>query len=451
MLQVAKGLESYLLDFELFEADWARREPSWVRQLRRAAITRFAELGFPIPQHEDPVLREEWRYTDVAPMVEIRFKPALLETGGWRPETGGWHLEGAGAQLVFVNGHYTPELSSLGSLPKGLKVGSLAEILVTDPAWVEPYLAQYACFQDHPFVALNTAFMGDGAFISIPPGRLLEKPIHLLFVSTAPRGPLVSHPRNLIIVGHNSQVTIVESYIGLEQEVYFTNGVTEIVVQGNAVIDHYKLELESGAAFHIATLQTHLDRSSSFTTCSIDLGGALVRNDLNVVLDGEGGECTLNGLYMGTGRQHVDNHTRIDHVKPYCTSREFYKGVLDGQSRGVFNGKIYIHKFASRTDAYQLNKNLLLSDDAVINTKPQLEIYNNDVKCSHGSTIGQLDRDSLFYLRSRGMDLEAAKSLLTYAFAREIIDRIKIEPIRDRLEDLVVTRFRKASRTEETP
>lgn len=445
MLQVAKGLDGYLLDFELFEADRARGGPSWVRQLRKAAITRFAELGFPTPRHKDPALREEWKYTDVAPMAEIRFKPAPPEVGGGRWEVGVWGLGVAGAQLVFMNGHYVHERSSLRSIPEGVKVGSLAVALNAHPALVEPHLARYAGYQDHPFVALNTAFIEDGAFIYIPPGKILEEPIHLLFVSTASREPFVSHPRNLIIVGRNSQVTIVESYVGLEQDVYFTNGVTEIVAHENAVIDHYKLELESGAAFHMATLQSHLDRSSNFTTCSIDLGGALVRNDLNVVLDGEGSECTLNGLYMVTGRQHVDNHTRIDHRKPHCTSRELYKGILDGQSRGVFNGKIYVHKFAPKTDAYQLNKNLLLSDDAVIDTKPQLEIYNNDVKCSHGSTIGQLDRDSLFYLRSRGMDLEAAQSLLTYAFASEIISRIKVEPIRAWLEDLVVTRFQKDS------
>ncbi|MBI3990068.1 MAG: Fe-S cluster assembly protein SufD, partial [candidate division NC10 bacterium] len=354
---------------------------------------------------------------------------------------GVWGLGLAPIQLVFVNGHYSRELSSLRSLPEGVKVGSLAAILNADPGRVEPYLARYASFQEQAFVALNTAFMEDGAFIDIPPGKVMEGPIHLLFVSTASREPIVSHPRSLIIVGASSQVTIVESYVGLESGLYFTNGVSEIVAGENAVIDHYKLELESEQAFHMATMQALLDRSSNFTSHSVALGGALVRNELNAVLDGEGGECTLNGLYMVTGRRHVDNQTRIDHVRPHCISRELYKGILDGQSRGVFNGKIYVHKHAQKTDARQVNKNLLLSEDAVIDTKPQLEIYNNDVKCSHGSTIGQLDQDSLFYLRTRGMDLESARSLLTYAFTSEMISRIRVEPIRAQLEHLFTARL----------
>jgi len=445
MAHVLTEKDIYLATFERFERDGTWQDPPWLRQIRQAAISRFAELGFPTTRDE------EWKYTSVEPIVRIPFKPAPRKAVGWGLEVVGRDLGLPGARLGFVNGHYSPELSSPLSLPEGVHVGNLAAILRTDPGWLQPYLARYASFQDHAFVALNTAFIKDGAYVYIPPGVVLEEPIHLLFVSTPQGEPFVSHPRNLIIAGENSQGAIVESYVGLGDGVYFTNAVTEIVIGENAVVDHYKLELEGEAAFHMATLQAHLDRSSSFRSHSIALGGTLVRNDLHAVLDGEGGECTLNGLYLVTGRQHVDNHTRIDHVKPYCFSREFYKGILDGQSRGVFNGKIYVHKSAQKTDAHQLNKNLLLSEDAVIDTKPQLEIYNNDVRCSHGSTIGQLDPDSLFYLRSRGMDLEAARILLTYAFASEIIDRVKIEPIRVKLEELLVARLRKGSLPEEAP
>jgi len=353
--------------------------------------------------------------------------------------------QAACAQLVFVNGRYSPALSSLRSLPEGVKAGSLAMALSGDPAAVEPHLARHASYQGHPFVALNTAFLQDGAFVSIPKGKVVETPIYMLFVST-PRGKaIVSHPRNLILAGDDSQTMIVESYIGLNNALYFTNVVTEIVAGENAVVAHYKLQRESEEAFHISTVQASLNHSSNFSSHSIDLGGALVRNDVNAVLDGQGIECVLDGLYMVAGRQHVDNHTRIDHVKPHCSSRELYKGVLGGRSKGVFNGKIYVHKDAQKTDAKQTNKNLLLSEDAVINTKPQLEIYADDVKCTHGTTIGQLDQEAIFYLRSRGIDLEAARGLLTYAFASEMIGRIKVEPVRAQLEHLLLARLQKDS------
>jgi Fe-S cluster assembly protein SufD len=380
-----------------------------------------------------------------------------------------------------VNGRYSPALSSFGSLPDGVKAGSLATALNADPAAVEPHLARHAGYHDHPFVALNTAFIQDGAFVSIPKGRVVERPIHLLFVSTTSFGgahdrpasilrqdsgqaqlsagfdpstrlraglaqdrrgkAIVSHPRNLILAGDDSQAMIIESYVGLNNALYFTNVVTEIVAGDNAVVAHYKLQRESEEAFHISTVQVSLSHNSNFSSHSIDLGGALVRNDVNAVLDGQGIECVLDGLYMVAGRQHVDNHTRIDHVKPHCSSRELYKGVLGGRSRGVFNGKIYVHKDAQKTDAKQTNKNLLLSEDAVINTKPQLEIYADDVKCTHGTTIGQLDQEAIFYLRSRGIDLEAARGLLTYAFASEMIGRIKVEPVRAQLEHLLLARL----------
>lgn len=455
MVTSSKELNTYLSDFELFEKNGATKGPSWIHQIRKAAISRFSELGFPTTR------LEEWKYTNVAPIAKTRFKRPECEVNGLTAEALARATlgESACAQLVFVNGHYSRDLSFIRSLPEGVKVVSLRAGLSADPASVEPYLARYASFQDHSFVALNTAFMKDGAFVYVPKGVVVQEPIYLVFVSTAPFGlagdgremATVSYPRNLIVADDESQAVIVESYVGVGKDVYLTNVVTEIIGGKNAVIDYYKLQRESEGAFHIATVQAYLDRSSNFSSHSIDLGGALVRNDVNATLEGEGIECTLDGLYMVTGRQHVDNHTRIDHVKPHCNSRELYKGVLDGKSRGVFNGKIYVHKTAQKTDAKQTNKNLLLSEDAVINTKPQLEIYADDVKCTHGSTIGQLDQDAIFYMRSRGLGLPTARSLLTYAFASEMISRIKIEAIRAQLENLLITRFQNGLLAVDTP
>jgi Fe-S cluster assembly protein SufD len=438
-------IEIYLSNFSRLEDGLAGSGQSWIHSIRKAAISRFAELGFPTTRDE------EWKYTSVAPILNVVFKPAGYELNGLNSRTLArvGFGESVGSELVFVNGHYSRELSSPRPLPKGVKVGTLATALSTDRELVEPHLSRYAGTQDHPFVALNTAFMEDGAFLYLPKGKVIEEPIHLLFISTARKEATVSYPRNLIVAEGGSQATILESYMGLEKGVYFTNAVTEIVVGENAGIDHYKLQRESEEAFHIATLQVQQGRSSRFSSHSIGWGGALVRNDINSVLDGEGCECILNGLYLGTGQQHVDNHTRIDHVKPHCSSRELYKGVLDGKARGVFSGKIVVHKAAHKSDGKQTNKNLLLSEDALIDTKPQLEINNNDVKCAHGSTIGRLDEDSIFYLRSRGIGLELARSLLTYAFVSDIIGRIKIEPVRRQLDAILLTRLGQLPNTKE--
>lgn len=462
MLQVAEDLDCYRTDFERCERDDAARRPQWTQQIRTAAFGRFIELGFPTTRLED------WKYTNVAPIIKSPFRRAgqaqkTLPIESLEPFT---LEEVADAQLVFVNGCYSSDLSSLKKLPAGVVVSSLARVLAGNPAAVEPYLAQHAGFHDQAFVALNTAFMEDGAFVFIPKDTIVKAPIHLLYVSLAPFDsaqdrPLrstddksgsatVSYPRNLIVVESHSQVRIIESYVGMDNDVYCTNAVTEIVGGENAVIDYYKVQREREKAFHVATAQAQLGRGCTFSSHTIDLGGALVRNDLDVVLNGEGAECTLNGLYMATDRQHVDNHTRIDHSQPHCSSRQLYKGILDGKSRGVFNGKVVVHEAARKTDARQVNKNLLLSEDAVVDSKPQLEIFNNDVKCTHGTTIGQHDQDAIFYLRSRGIDPAATRSLLTYAFASELLGGITIEPIRARLEALLLTRLGNGLTPEET-
>jgi Fe-S cluster assembly protein SufD len=375
-------------------------------------------------------------------------------------------------RVVFVNGAYSPGLSSNGTLQAGVKVGSLARALAGNQPSLEAHLARYAGFEDHAFVALNTAFMQDGAFIEISKGVVVDRPIHLLYISTANGQPTVTHPRNLILVGRGSQVNIIEAYAGLgfanrtgnwkletgkskldsdEDELpasslqsnafYFTNSVTEVVAAEGAVIDYCKVQQESAQAFHVANLNIQQERSSSVTTHTIAFGSALDREEVTAVLRGEGAESLLHGLYVISGEQHVDNHTVIDHAKPHCSSRELYKGILDGRSSGVFNGKIIVRKDAQKTDSKQSNKNLLLSEDSVINTKPQLEIYADDVKCTHGATIGQIDQEAVFYLRSRGIGVKEARALLTQAFASDVIDKIKFEPVRARLRETLVARL----------
>lgn len=405
--------------------------PAWLPPLRRAAMSRFSELGFPT-RHD-----EEWRFTHIGPIAETAFQPAETAPHLTADALTGTLFEGA-INLVFVNGRYAPELSSQGKLPKGLKAGSLADALKNDASSLEPHLGRYAGFENHAFVALNTALFEDGPFVAVARGAVIEEPIHLLYVSTGGETPTVTHPRALIVGGENSQATVLETFIGTSDTVYFTNAVTEVVLEANAVLDHYKVNRESLSAYHIATLQTQLARSSNFSSHSITVGGSIVRNDANAVLSDEGIECTLNGLYLANGKRLVDNHTAIDHAMPNCNSHEVYKGILDDQARGVFNGKIFVRQDAQKTDAKQTNKTLLLSEDAQINTKPQLEIFADDVKCTHGATVGQLDSTQLFYLRSRGIAEADARAMLIYAFAGDIVNRIKIEAVRDQLDELLL-------------
>ena len=429
--QVKKDTDLYLSSFAQLQKELKGKQPAWLGRIRKAAILRFSDLGFPTSR------QEEWKYTEVAPIRRTPFRPAAYEPNGLTTErlTGLTFCNLQCPRLVFLNGHYSAELSPLKGLPKTVQVQSLAEVLKQNPDWVRPHLTRHARYEDHPFVALNTALIQDGALVHVPKGEVIQEPIHLLFLSTAAEEAVAVHPRNLILVDGNSQVTIVESYIGLHKGVYFTNSVTEIVAAENTVVDHYKLHQESKKAFHIATLQVYQDRSSIVRAFNATLGGKLTRNEVNVVLDGEGAECNLDGLYLISGSQHVDNHTRLEHAKPHCDSREIYKGILDEKATGVFHGRIVVRPGAQKTDSKQTNNNLLLSDEALINTKPQLEIYADDVKCTHGATIGQLDPDALFYLRSRGIDETTARSLLIYAFASQVVNRIKVDLVRTELDE----------------
>lgn len=432
MAQVKETKNNYVAHFDRLEKELGEKRRSWLHPVRKAAFARFAEVGF-------PTLRdEEWRFTNVASIARADFQPArpgatvaaeALEPFTFAPA----HT------LVFVNGFYSAALSSPGELPKGLVARSLADVLANEPKAVEPYLTRFADYKANPFVALNTAFLRDGAFVSVPRGLVLAEPIHLVYVATAAEGPTGSHPRTVLLAGVNSQCTVVESYVAAGDDQYLTNAVTEVVTQENAVVDHYKVQRESEEAFHVATLQVHQGRGSNFSSHAVILGGEISRSDVNAVLDAEGCECTLNGLYLGAGRQLIDNHTRIDHAKPHCASHELYKGILDGRSHGVFNGKIYVHPDAQKTDAKQTNKTLLLSPDATIDTKPQLEIFADDVKCTHGATIGQLAEEAIFYLRSRGIGREEARALLTYAFANDVLCRVKVPAVRERLERLLLS------------
>jgi len=425
----------YLSNYQAVEK--AFPGPSWLGEIRRAAIHRFAELGFPTTR------QEEWRFTNVAPIARGSFElPQTRKDGAALAKLRSLPMADLGCdRLVFVDGQFRRELSSLAGLAKSIKICSLAEALAAGTPSLEQHLARHAHYEDHAFVALNTAFIHDGAYVEIPKGLVVEKPIYLLFVTTANGKPSVTHPRNLVIAGPESQATIIEGYLGLGEGGYFTNAVSEVLVGDNAVTHYCRLQQESEQAYHFGALHVRLGRDARATTYSLGLGAALARQEVAAVLEGEGSECQLNGLYVVNGRQHIDNYTTLDHAKPHTASREFYKGVLDGKSSGVFHGRIIVREGAQKTDAKQSNKNLLLSDDATINTKPQLEIYADDVKCTHGATIGQIDPEAVFYMRSRGLAQDEARQILTYAFANEIIGRLKYRPLADRLEDALFARL----------
>jgi Fe-S cluster assembly protein SufD len=432
-MAVGQETTRYLESFARLDERAAANGQAWLQPVRRAAIARFAELGFPTTKDED------WRFTNVAPIAQTVFaRPGDDQAEPALRALDPFVFSGLGApRLVFVNGRYSVALSSIGSLPAGAKVGSLARALSTERDVLQRHLAQYAGFHEDAFCALNTAFMEDGAFVYLPRGTVLEAPIHLLYVSTETAEPLIIHPRNLVVAEENSQATVVEDYVSLGDGVAFSNAVTEVVVGQNGVLSHSLIERESTRAFNVSTLRVQQGRSSSVASHSVLLGGALVRNNVHPVLAGEGCDCLINGLFLATGRQHMDNYMKVEHASPHCGSRQFYHGILDGQSRGVFHGRIIVHKDAQKTDAKQTNRNLLLSEDAQIDTKPQLEIYADDVKCTHGATIGQINEDAVFYLRSRGIGKDAARALLLFAFAEESLGRMKSEPIRRHLEKLV--------------
>jgi Fe-S cluster assembly protein SufD len=430
VITATQAPEKYLEIFDQL-SNRAAAQPRWLQSLRQDAFARFSETGFPTTHDED------WRFTNVAAVANTHFELPGPETASRE------HLEPFGASqfashLVFINGLFSKELSTVGALPKGVTVGSVAAQLKNDPAHVEQHLGRYLNTQRDAFAALNTAFIEDGVFVYVPRGVVLEAPIYVLYVTVPGAVPTMNHPRNLMVAGENSQVTVVEDYVSLGEGTTFSNAATELVAGDNANVSHYMIVREGDQAYNFSTLRIQQGRNANVATHSLLLSGALVRNNVHPVLAGEGSECLINGLFMANGRQHMDNYMLVEHASPHCDSRQFYNGILNGQSHGVFHGRIIVHKDAQKTDAKQTNRNLLLSDDAQIDTKPQLEIYADDVKCTHGATIGQFDDNALFYLRSRGLAEAAARHVLLLAFANECLDRMNSPQIREHLEKLVV-------------
>jgi Fe-S cluster assembly protein SufD len=433
-------MQSYLAGFEAFTNDGGKDAPQWARSLRLSAITRFEELGFPTTKNED------WHFTSVAPIAEREFEPLLgrgVSTGVSRadlaPFTFGaddWHT------LVFVNGRFNAALSGPASLPDGVSVMPIARAYDELPLLLEQHLGRIASMDAHTFTALNTAFINDGAVVHVAKDVELDKPIHLLFVSDEGAKNGVAQPRNLIVLDRFAKATVIESYAGLAgAKEYFTNAVTEAVLADGATLTHLKLQRESARAYHVGTFDARQGRDSHLVSFSFATGGALSRTNVYTELRGEGCGATLNGLYLGDDEQHIDHQTRIEHVEPNCYSRELYKGILDGSAHGVFNGKVFVHPAAQKTDGKQTNNTLLLSEKAQIDTKPQLEIFADDVKCTHGATVGRLDETALFYMKSRGVNARTARELLTYAFAADVLETIELVAVKEGLETAVLQRY----------
>ncbi len=443
-IEEARVPETYFADFAQLQRDPLVVKAAWLQPVRQEAMERFGEVGFPTTRHED------WRFTNVAPLSRMPFTAPVAEghgLGARRIEE--VCLKGVAARMVFLNGVFDPRLSDLRALPAGVSLRPLTAAWASPSRALEEHLARHAEISRNAFVALNTAVFRDGAFIEIADGVALEKPLQILFVRSGKAEGTVTYPRVLVVAGREAKATVIESHVAFGGEAYFTNAVTELVIGENSSLEHLKLQEESEQAFHISTIQAEQARSSRFLSHSMSLGARLARHDINSIMAGEGAECTLNGLYQVGGTQHVDHHTRLDHAKQHCSSREYYRGILDGKSSGVFSGAIIVRKDAQKTDAIQSNKNLLLSDEATINTKPELQILADDVRCTHGATVGQLDSDAIFYLRARGIGLEAARHLLTRAFANDVIARFSFAPARERLEATLLARLSAGWRPEE--
>jgi Fe-S cluster assembly protein SufD len=433
-----KQVDPYLEFFERHMEPGAGRPPSWLYPLRKAGLARFAEMGFPTQREED------WRFTNVTPIAQLPFQPVLDYVAGQVTAEivaafpfGGLKTN----RLVFVDGHYAPELSTLQPLPSGVQVGRLADALGGPAPLAERYLGRLLRMDDNAFAALNTALFSDGLFLHVPEGVQVMDPVHIVFVGAAPEAGATSMLRNLMIVGAGAGVTVLETHVSVGEGRRLTNVVTEFLVGDEAKVEHVKFQDDSLEAYHVSALHARLGRQSNYVAHSLALGARLSRNNIRAELAGEGLECVLNGLYLTRGEQLADHHMVVEHAQPNGASHEYFNGILDDRSRGVFHGRILVQSIAQKTDAKQTNKNLLLSEDAIANTKPQLEIYADDVKCTHGATIGQMNQEAIFYLRARGLSLATARRMLMHAFAGEIVDRVQHEPVREELDRLVWNRL----------
>jgi Fe-S cluster assembly protein SufD len=410
--------------------------PQWLVERRLAGWRSFEAAGLPTTRDED------WRFTSVAPIARSTFvspngdvDPAALG------ERATWLRFGAPCALVFVNGCYAPALSCPWP-DDSVRLAPLSHFLLESPGLIEPHLARVANGGGGAFAALNTALGREGAVVVVAPGRVIETPISLVFIESSGSAPQVVavHPRVLVVVGRGARATLVEAYGGTPG-CYLANAVTEVVVEDGGDLDHLRIQKEDENAFHMGALGAHLGRDSRYRLMALDLGASLSRNNIDVRLGGEGGECELDGLFMLAGSQHADSHTTIEHASPHTTSREVYRGIVEGVSHGVFHGRIIVRAGAQKTDAFQLNKNLILSRGALIHSTPQLQIHADDVRCKHASTTGQIDPAALFYLRARGIGEDAARQLLTYAFAGDIISRMRVPAVRQAIEALLLARL----------
>jgi Fe-S cluster assembly protein SufD len=434
-LDAEAAMQNYAADFEAFSKARAK-DPLWLRKLREEGFAAFQKLGFPTMRDED------WHFTNIAPVAERTFSlaksgkvpPAEIEHFRLRHEE--WN------GVVLINGVFSRELSTLNGIEKGVTVRALSEGMSDIPSVAEELIGKVAA-ADAAFTALNAAFMQDAVLIDVSRNAVVNTPIHIMHVNVGINVRQAAHPRIVISCAENSKAVVIESFFSNKDSEYLTNAVTEVALAEGSHLAHYKLQRESTSGFHVGTTVVRQGRTSNYVSFSFATGAALSRTNIYTVLDGEAATCTLNGLYMVDGKQHVDHQTKIEHVQPHCPSHEVYKGILDGESHGVFNGKVYVHPEAQKTDGKQSNNNLLLSDKARIDTKPQLEIFADDVKCTHGATVGRLDEVALFYMKSRGIGDERARQLLTYAFAADVLEMIELDELREALEAMVLHRFTK--------
>ncbi len=412
--------------------------PAPLKDLRSAGAAAFALLGFPSTRSED------WGYTNVSAIAETQYVAATDRALGALPDAAvldaftfgrSWPL------LVFLNGRYVPSLSSVATLPDGVRVMTLAQAARDEPDLLQRYLGTAAPADRDGFTALNAAFAAEGVLIHVAKEMVTDVPVHLLHVTNREGAGVMSHPRHLVVVDRQAKASVIESYVAIDDVSYFTNTVTEVILEDGATLQHLRVQREALGAFHVGTIEARQARDSHFMQFSFQTGAQLSRSNVYTVLNGDGCGTTLNGLYMLDGAQHGDHQTRVEHVAPNCFSRELYKGLLDGRSHGVFNGKVYVHPEAQKTDGKQTNNTLLLSPAAQIDTKPQLEIFADDVRCTHGATVGRMDETALFYLKSRGVGSVLAKQLLMYAFAADVIETIDNDAVKHALEQMTLERF----------
>lgn len=406
--------------------------PAWFNERREQAAKRFQQVGYPTTRQED------WRFTNVSPIADAKFAPAAGSFAKASSLIESIAVAGS-LRLAIVNGQFAAGLSDLTTMPKGVRIAGLRDGARDGSDGIEQHLAKVFNIDTHPFAALNTAHLDDGVAVFIAAGAAVETPIHIVVVTGGDGKPVVAHPRVLVVAGANSQVKIAQTFVGAAGDTYFNNAVAEVVVGESAIVDYYTDQRESEQAFHIANIQAHVSAKGVFASHAFSIGARIQRHDIGIALKGEGADCTMNGVYLADGERLMDTHTSLDHAMPHCTSHELYKGILAGKARAVFNGRIIVRIDAQKTDAKQTNRALLLSDDATINSNPQLEIFADDVKCTHGAAVGQLDEEAMFYLQARGLTRIEARDMLLHAFAGEVLEGLKIPELRDQIETAFFT------------